>query len=199
VIILPGIQDRFNSRGASQLSSRVFNGRSTRVDGDRRSRYRSRERATCRETRVTAVASGDSVVHATVTDTAGFFGLRFLPPARYDVVAFDDQNRNKKLDRGERRDTRSIIVASVRDTQVVELALLAPDTTPARLLRAEPRDSMEVRLVFDDYLEPKQVLTGIRVQLFQLPDSTVVPGATITTQEAAEAARARRIALHAPS
>jgi hypothetical protein len=192
VIILPGIQDRFNNARREPTELVFSTGAplvTTAIGGLVTDRVTGRPLV---ETRVTAVALSDSVVHATVTDTAGFFGLRFLPVARYNITAFEDQNRNKKLDKGERRAERSINLGSVRDTQVVELAVLAPDTLPARLLRAEPRDSMEVRLVFDDYLDPDQQLTAIRVQLLQMPDSTPVPGATLQTQQAADAARARR-------
>lgn len=124
--------------------------------------------------RVVAVSARDSSVHATVTDTAGFFGLRFLPLGRYTLQAYEDANRNRKFDFNERFVERSIVVPTVRDTQVVELAVMARDTTPARLLRAEARDSMEVRLSFDDHLDVDGGTANMTVGLYLLPDSTLV-------------------------
>ena len=194
VIILAGIQDRFNN-ARKEPTELVFSTGpqliSTAIGGLVTDRITGRPVA---ETRVTAVAVNDSVVHATVTDTAGFFGLRFLPVNRYNVTAYEDQNKNKKLDPNEKFAQESINIGTARDTQAVEMSLLARDTTPARLLRAEARDSLDVHLIFDDYLQPEQP-TAVQVFLFQLPDSTAVAGARVITLKAAEEARARRDSL----
>src|SRR6185369_3490448 len=103
------------------------------------------------------------------TDTAGFFGLRFLPVNRYTVTAYEDQNKNKKLDPNEKFAQESVNIGTARDP---------PD----------------VRLIFDDYLQPEQP-TAVSVLLFQLPDSTAVARVRVTTLKAAEEARVRRDSL----
>jgi hypothetical protein len=180
VVILPGIRDRFGNirREPTEL---VFSTgpplQPTAIAGLVTDRITGRPLG---EMRVTALSFPDSSIpHATVTDTAGFFGLRYLPLGRYTVRAFEDRNRNKKLDAGEKRAQQSIVIGTVRDTQVVQFALLAPDTTPARLLRAESRDSLAVRLTFDDFLDPEKPLQAASVRVAQLPDSVPVSGARV--------------------
>ena len=129
--------------------------------------------------RVEAISRVDSTVYTTVTDSGGFFALRSLPPAAYTTRVFADLNRNRKLDPTEARGMRDINV-SATDTVPVELTLLSPDSTPARLVRAEIRDSMQVRLVFDDYTDPTS-MAPLRVIAWQLPDSTLVAGGSVIT------------------
>lgn len=174
VIITPGVQDRFGNARREPAELVFSTGpqlTETALAGLVLDRLTGRPLA---EMRVQAISAADSTPHATVTDTAGFFGLRFLPPGRYTIQAFEDANRNKQPDRAERRDQIQREITTATDTQVVELALLAPDSTPARLLRAEPVDSVQIRLYFDDYLDPVQRLDGIRFTLFQMPDSARV-------------------------
>jgi hypothetical protein len=182
VIITPGIQDRFNNPRREPAELVFSTGPEllpTAIGGLVTDRITGRPLA---EMRAVAIPFPDSAApaHTTVTDTSGFFGLRFLPTGRYIVRAYEDRNRNKKLDPGEKRDQQSVFIATARDTQPeVQLELLTPDTTPARLLRAEPRDSLEVRLGFDDYLDPARTLAGVSSQLVQLPDSLPVPIAQV--------------------
>lgn len=190
VVILPGIQDRFNnvrrepaeivfSTGAPMIP--------TAIGGVVIDRLNERPLASMR---VVAVGVRDTVAHATVTDTAGFFGLRFLPLSPYTITAYEDVNRNKKRDPNERFDVKTINIGTERDTIPLEFSLLRPDTLPARLLRADPRDSIEVRLVFDDYLDPTQPLSELSNEMYRMPDSTVVgTGRIVTVREMEEMRR----------
>lgn len=123
---------------------------------------------------VAATRRGDGTTYLAVSDTGGFFALRYIAAGAYDVVAFQDRNRNREAEFSEPVDTTLAGVA-VEDTAIVTLALLPGDSTPARLLKAEPRDSTAVVLSFDDYVDPVAPVAG-RARLFAMPDSTLVGG-----------------------
>jgi hypothetical protein len=191
VTVLPGLLDRFGnarttahelvfSTGAA-IPSNVLGGLVTdRITG-----------RPVANARVEAISRADSTPYTTVTDTGGFYALRALPPGMYDTRIYADQNRNRRLDRFEAVATLPINVATDTDTLVLEFALLARDTTPARLLRADIRDSLQVRLSFDDYMDPAGGLPAMRITAWQLPDSTQIAGGTIMTPREFTALRAR--------
>lgn len=124
--------------------------------------------------RVEATRLPDSTRYVAVGDTAGFFALRHLPPGEYRLVTYQDGNRNRRLDFSEPMFGGAIEIRAA-DTTLVELPLLAQDTTPARLTRAEVQDSVTVMLRFDDAIDPELRLVDLRVRVFELPDSTLVP------------------------
>lgn len=131
------------------------------------------------DARVEAVRRADSVTYVATTDTAGFYALRHIPAGAYDLRAYLDRNRNRQVDFGEAVDS-SAAVLSVSDTVVVSFELLPGDTTASNLLRAEALDSLQVRMHFDDYMDPEAMpLEGIAVELIQLPDSTPVEVAEV--------------------
>jgi hypothetical protein len=124
-----------------------------------------------RGARVQAIRDGDPATYSTVADSAGFFALRELPPGDYGVHVWVDQNRNRTPDFAEPHDMERIAVVA-GDTVVVEMRLLPGDTTPARLVRAAPIDSLKVELTFDDYFAPGPIEgTG---RLYRTADSTFV-------------------------
>ncbi len=126
------------------------------------------------DARVEAVRRIDGTRYVAVTDTAGFFAMPFMPAGAFDVRAWIDQDRSLEPEFMEPQDSTDVAFA-VGDTAVVDLALLRPDTVPARLARAEPMDSLRVRLHFDDYFAAGPV-PG-RATLYSLPDSTLLgPG-----------------------
>ncbi len=134
-----------------------------------------------------------------MSDTGGFFALRHIPAGAYDIVAYQDRNGDHIVDFGERADTTLAGVA-VNDTAVITLAVLPGDTTPARLVRAAPRDSA-VTLSFDDYFDPDVPVQGT-VRLHLLPDSTFVGGGELIRlhvyeEREAEVREARRAARRA--
>jgi hypothetical protein len=135
------------------------------------------------DARVEGIRRTDSVMYVTVSDTAGFFALRYMQPGTYSIHAYVDQNRNRKVDMQELQVDTSVTLASARDTVLFTLAMLPRDTTPPRLVRADARDSMQVRLVFDDYLPPT-LPPGVGGRLLHLPDSVSVPVAHILTPRA---------------
>ena len=191
VVLPPGLADRFGNARREPAELVFSTGPAlipAAIGGVVRDRITGRPVS---DFRVVAIGVADSTVLATVTDSAGFFGIRFVGLGRYNLQAYEDQNRNRKPDGRERSAATSVNVGTVRDTIAVELVVLAPDTTAARLLRAEARDSLQVRLVFDDHLDPAQPSAQIAVQLFRMPDSTAVPGARVVTAREFDRLQAR--------
>lgn len=108
--------------------------------------------------------AGDSTVHVAKTDTGGVYVFRYLPPARYNLVAFEDRNRNGMVDRMEVQGSRGLLIGGP-DTAIVPIGVIQPDTTPARLTRATPLDSVTLLLDFDDFLDPTISAAQIGVSL----------------------------------
>lgn len=180
VVVLPGLQDRF-SNARKEPAEIVFSTGpvipTTAIAGLVRDRITNQPVASAR---VTAMSRVDSVTHNTATDADGFFALRYMPLGNYLVRAYEDRNRNHRPDFPEKQAEGNAALGFAADTQIVELTIMAPDTTPARVLRAEARDSLQVRVFFDDYLEPgRQQFTA---SLFQLPDSVPVPVSRVLSQ-----------------
>lgn len=123
------------------------------------------------EARVAAVRRADGSTYLAVSDTSGFFAMRYLPAGAYDLRAWVDQDRDGEPDFFEAQDTADTDLGAT-DTMVVELAVLPMDTTPARLARAEAVDSTRVRLVFDDHFAPGPVEGS--AALFLASDSSLV-------------------------
>lgn len=126
------------------------------------------------DVRVAATRRADSVTYVAITDTAGFFAMRFVPAGAYDVRAFQDRNRDRAADFGEPRDSAEAVLA-VNDTALLAMAILPGDSTPARLLRAREPAPRRVRLVFDDYFDPYAPVDGT-ARIFRMPDSVAVGG-----------------------
>lgn len=124
-----------------------------------------------RDVRVEAVHRMDSVTYVATTDTVGLFAMRFIPSGAYDVRAFVDQIPNRRVDFTEPFDSAAVLM-SATDTAVVQLSLLPGDTTAARVTGASAPDSTHLKIRLDDYLDPEVPLDGVRVELFELPDST---------------------------
>jgi len=107
-------------------------------------------------------------VYVARTDTAGIYIIRYLPPGRYDITVYQDNNRNREPDFRESQGTAAATLGLLpprKDTIVDEVALLRPDTTPAELMRAEAVDSSAILLTFDDYLPAGTSLSRARVLL----------------------------------
>ncbi|MDE0475549.1 MAG: Ig-like domain-containing protein [Gammaproteobacteria bacterium] len=145
-----------------------------------------------RDARVDAsVAEGD-VVHTAVTDSTGIFALRYLPAGDYVVSAYLDRNRNAQPDFTEPQGTRPAPLnggGEAADTTIVlEVALLARDTTSARLARVIVEDSISLGVSLDDYLDPELPLDDVRVVVTS--DSVDAPGAlAVLHQHEADAYR----------
>lgn len=141
---------------------------------------------------VQAMHLPDSLVYTTASDTGGFFALRHVPEGQYVVRAFDDRNRDRQVQLREAQGQVTADLAPRRDTVMfTEISLLAGDTTPARLTKAEARDSLAIRLTFDDYLDPVNPAAGANAVLWHLPDSTVVTTTGPMLAKQYEASRAK--------
>jgi hypothetical protein len=192
VTVLPGLVDRFGNARPTTYEL-VFSTGATipqnAVGGIVTDRITGRPVGNAR---VEVISRADSTVFTTVTDSMGFYAVRALPPGAYDTRVYVDQNRNRELDAAEATAAQPVNVASVNDTIAIELSLLVHDTTPARLTRADIRDSLQVRLSFDDYTDPVGGLPPMRITAWQLPDSTMIAGGSIMTPREFDALRAAR-------
>ncbi|MGH7505589.1 MAG: Ig-like domain-containing protein [Longimicrobiales bacterium] len=124
-----------------------------------------------------AAARGDSIVYLTTADTAAFFALRHLPVGGYDVRAYVDENDNRRHDPSEAiAAAQPVTFEGPRDTIALVLTVIPPDTTPAEITRAEVRDSTQIRVTVDDYIDP-DIPLDVQAMLFTLPDTTPFAGA----------------------
>ncbi len=104
------------------------------------------------------------LIHVASADQEGIFALRYVPTGSYLVTAFQDVNRNLEVDPFESRDSVPMQL-TVGDTVLLSFRTLVPDTTPAVLLRAELEDTLELRLGFDDFIDPELDLSGLDITL----------------------------------
>ena len=145
-----------------------------------------------RDARVDAAVAESGVVHTAVTDSAGIFALRYLPAGDYVVSAYLDRNRNAQPDFTEPQGTRPALLnggGEAADTTIVlDVALLARDTTSARLARVTVEDSISLNVSLDDYLDPELPLDDVRVMVTS--DSVDAPRSlAVLHQHEAEAYR----------
>jgi hypothetical protein len=115
------------------------------------------DRETVRKVRDIAVQvmGKDSIPYAAVTDTGGNFAFRGLPIGDYWAFAFRDQNRNRTLERDfEPHDSARVSLSDSAMIAQLELWLTPPDSTAPLLGSVSANDSLNLRLEFDDLLEP---------------------------------------------
>jgi hypothetical protein len=127
---------------------------------------------------VQAVRRGDDAGYTAISDSAGFFSLRHLPLGVYDIEAFSDVNRNRRRDPLEPVASGRASLASAADTATFVFSVLAPDSTPPRVTRAEAIDTLHVRVTFDDHFDPAVSLTAASAQVHALPDSALAATGT---------------------
>ena len=122
-----------------------------------------------RDARVLFLAA-DSVPYSVVSDTGGVYGMRALPPGEYSVIAFQDQNRNLRLEADREPWDSARVSLPLPDSRfAVDLWMVPPDSTAPVLLAAVPFDTVTLVLEFDEPLDPEASL-----------DSAVV---TVRTQD----------------
>jgi len=193
VVLLPGAADRFGNRRTEQAELVFSTGApvgNTALAGMVLDRITG---APARSGVVNAVQRGLDVRYTAITDSSGFYSLRYLPVGEYIVSAFDDQNRNRRLDALEPVDSgHSVVFASPTDTVALVFRVLSPDTTAPGVAAAEAVDSMHVAIQLDDAVESTS-LPDISVVVHRLPDSTSVAGARRVVS-AAQFARELRLA-----
>ena len=99
--------------------------------------------------------AADSIPYSAVPDSGGTFRLEAVPPGSYRAYGFRDRNRNRTLDRRlEASDSTTFTLDGPAGTAALQFVLVEPDSTPPVLGLAEARDSLTLRLTFDDYLLP---------------------------------------------
>ncbi len=112
------------------------------------------------------VLGADSVPYVAETDTAGMFTIVSLPTGAYWAFGFEDQNSNRLLDRDfESHDSSRVDLPDATARADLELWLVPPDTTPPMLVEARALDGLQVRLDFDDLLEPDHPLATASVRI----------------------------------
>ena len=142
----------------------------------------------------------DTIVHVSRSDRAGLFVFRYVPPGRYNLIAFQDRNRNLAPDPSEPFGRRGVLL-NEGDTLFADVTILEPDTSAAQLVRAEVVDSTVLRLVFSDYLDP-QSAGAVAVSL-GAPEGEALPQVVevlhpATWQAQIDSARAQDAGLEAP-
>jgi Bacterial Ig-like domain len=175
VVLAPGIRDLFNNERKESAELVFSTGpaiTNTAIGGAAIDRITGRP---ANQVMVEATRRADSLRYVTVADSQAFFTFRNLPTGIYDVVAWADQNRNRRRDPAEllARGQAAPLNRDI-DTLTLDLALVPPDTTPPKLTRAEGRDSLQVRAFTDDWLEPLAPLAAYRMRILSLPDSQEV-------------------------
>lgn len=134
----------------------------------------------------------DSIPYTTVSDTGGVFSLPSLPPGSYWTYAFRDENRNLSLDREfEPHDSALLALEGPQSRSDLVLWITEPDSTPPVLVRAEPLDSLRLRLEFDEPLEPEAGLDEASVRISGGGEEPEWPIATIGYEAAGGPDRAR--------
>jgi len=89
-------------------------------------------------------------------DSVGTFRLRALPPNRYVVRAFSDDNNNSAFDSREAFDSA---VVSLTDSARLELYAFVHDTVGPRIESVTPEDSVTLRVKLDRPLLPTLAIT----------------------------------------
>ena len=106
----------------------------------------------------------DSLIHQAVAGSNGIYAFRYMPAGEFRVIAFDDRNRDDEPDSTETSGTAAVSLAT-GDTLLVDIPLLAPDTSPAVVLEADALDSVTIAAAFDDFLAPDVPAASMSVSL----------------------------------
>lgn len=162
VTLHPGVQDLF-SNATKQPTTIVFS------TGPEIVRTRATgtviERTTMRPATgavIEAVHRPDSVTYVTRPDSTGAWAIEYLPEGDYLVRAYNDTNKDQRLQPYEARDTTGIRVTRTDTAVARRMAVLAPDSTAPKAGTASgDGDLIEVR--FDDFLDPDQPLSPSQV------------------------------------
>ena len=142
----------------------------------------------------------DTIVHVSRSDRAGMFIFRYVPPGRYNLIAFQDRNRNLTPDPSDPFGQRGVLL-NEGDTLFADVTILEPDTSAAQLVRVEVVDSTVLRLVFSDYLDPQSA--GVVAVSLGAPEGEASPQVVevlhpATWEAQNDSARARDAGLAAP-
>ena len=175
VTLRPQIQDLFNNRTTEPISLVFSTGPAipeTALAGRVTDRITTQAAG---DTRVEAIRMTDSLVYAITTDTQGGFTLNRIPEGEYRVRSFEDLNRNRALDVYEPRDSTTATIAEGAPVEVA-LRILPNDSTAPAIESVASRDSVQLQVEFDDYLDPEQELAVGQVTIEHPEDGPVAIG-----------------------
>lgn len=131
--------------------------------------------------------AGDPIPYSAVPDSGGTFRLEAVPPGSYRAYGFRDRNRNRTLDRRlEASDSTSFTLDGPAGTAELQFVLVEPDSTPPVLGLAQARDSLTLRLAFDDYLLPGGAPPADSVTVRRAGEEVAWPLDSLRVLEAAE-------------
>ncbi len=134
---------------------------------------------------VVEAISADSVVYQVVSDTAGRFELRNLPPGPYVVRAFADRNNNREPDRLEIWDSAGV---TLTENASAELYAFLHDTVGLRITEVALLDTNRViKVTYDKPYPSEQVFTPDMI-VVQTSDSTRLAVRSVQTAPAKAAA-----------
>lgn len=136
-------------------------------------------------------------VYITTTDSIGDFALRHVPPARYRVLGYSDDNHNHGIDPREPFDSA---IVDLTDTAKIELLAFVHDSVGTRLASVSVRDSVTLELVFDNPLSVKTLPTPASILIRGSDSTEIIPVASVTAPPADTAITApTRAAAGAPT
>lgn len=121
--------------------------------------------------------SRDSIVYVARADAQGSFTIGPLPEGEYLVRGFDDQNKNRGLDRGEMWDTTRVRVAAA--PVPVELLAVLRDTIPPSIASVTISDSVTLSVKFDRALDPAQPIGPGTIRVVRADSTPVVVTAVV--------------------
>lgn len=104
------------------------------------------------------------------TDTSGRYTLPFLPSGTFIIRTIIDANNNGRL---EPREFWDSVTVSVTDSLRLDLYAFGHDTLGARIVGADPKDSVTLRLAFDRPLALTPVLRPEQIELRRADSSRV--------------------------
>lgn len=107
-----------------------------------------------REGVIVRAVGEDSLVHVARTDANGIFAFRYLPSGTFVLTAFEDLDRDGDVGPIEVQGSIEAQIEAL-DTLLMDISVLAPDTTPAIATSAEVLDSVTIFVEFDDFLDPE--------------------------------------------
>lgn len=128
-----------------------------------------------------AILMPDSLPYRSLTDSSGSYAFGPLPRGAYLVMAVADQNRDRKRSGREAFDSVRVQPDTGSTAEVPELWIFQHDSLPPRLQPPTVLDSLSLSLPFNQKLAPDQPLDSTMVQVWRLPDTTIVPVVSLLT------------------
>lgn len=115
--------------------------------------------------RVDANTDGGEFPYTAITDSTGVFTFPHIPQGRYNLVAYLDENRNRRPDFTEAQESLALGINDGDTLIVTDLAIHEPDTTAAVLQEVSIQDSLSLVVGFDDYIDPLAVFDEVEAVL----------------------------------